>query len=82
MNPTMTERTGLEETILIMTAKEMRRRDLQSKSDILKADRLLEVSYDLLLTKEEQIKYANLGMFHYWCDLYGKSRAYNDKNIS
>lgn len=38
------------------------------------------VSYSLDLDYEEQIKYAKIGMFHYWADLNRKSTLYKDKN--
>lgn len=76
MNLTTMPERNLEETILIMSAKEMRKQDLQNKLDVLKANKRLKVSYTLDLTKEEQIKYANIGMFYYWFDLNGKSKLY------
>ena len=34
------------------------------------------VSYTTKLTLEEQIRYANKGLFVLWSDIYGKSRIY------
>ncbi len=67
---------NLEEEIILMASKEMRRQELQGRLHFLLREAQIGISYDLDLTKAEQIKYASIGIFYYGLDLNGKSKAY------
>ena len=53
--------------------------DMLQKYDTLRSPTLgVDISYSLDLTYDEQVKYANIGMFHYWADLNNRSTVYKD----
>jgi len=67
---------GLES---ILEHKQAQYDDLLEKHNTLNSPvSSVAVSYSIDLDYNEQVKYAKIGMFHYWADLNKKSNMYKE----
>jgi len=74
MIPGISEEKQLE--LVLIAIKQVKFNQLEKKLSLL-TNHSIEISYDLNLTQKEQIYYAKVGLFEYWCDLNGRSKTYS-----
>ena len=64
----------------IIKEKEERKIDLEKKLAFLDPGNYVLASYDMLLSLDEQRKYAKIGIFHLWYDIKNYKKKYGDNS--